>query len=154
MEKQTMNKLILTGIYLFVSFLHAENFGQRNLMPAEFWGNLSVEEKVSFVNGVYSAISLLKKHHEHEVYRQHKHDPNWSQPYYIERYYNIIDEYQSETVGYDLRVIALHMDALYANYDNRKIPIMEALRIVSLSQDGDRSRADLKLLQAQRKYSY
>jgi hypothetical protein len=31
---------------------------------------------------------------------------------------------------------------------------MEALRIVSLSQDGNRSRADLKLLQAQRKYMH
>jgi len=154
MEKKVMNKIIISAMYILTSILHAENFGQRDLMPAEFWGNLSVEEKVSFVNGVYSATSILKKHHEHEVYRQHKHDPNWSQPYYIERYYDIIDEYLSETVGYDLRVIALHMDALYANYDNRKIPIMEAIRIVSLSQDGDRSRADLKLLQAQRKYMH
>lgn len=148
-----MTKLlpILIGLW---SLLQAENFGQKNVMPSEYWSQLSLEEKVSFINGVFSATSTLKKHHEHEVYRQHKHDPNWSQPYYIERFYDIVDEYHSETVGYDLRVIALHMDALYANYDNKKIPIMDALRIVSLAQDGDRSRADLKLLQAQRKFAF
>ena len=80
------------------------------------------------------------------------HDKNWIQPYYIDRYYSIIDEYHSEQVGYDLKIIALHMDALYANSDNLNIPIMEAIKVVSLMQDGDREKANLRLLQLQRKY--
>ena len=63
-----------------------------------------------------------------------------------------IDEYHSEQVGYDLKIIALHMDALYANSDNLNIPIMEAIKVVSLMQDGDREKANLRLLQLQRKY--
>ena len=38
------------------------------------------------------------------------------------------------------------------NPDNVKIPILEAMRIVSLMQDGYRDKANIRLLQAQRKY--
>jgi hypothetical protein len=44
------------------------------------------------------------------------------------------------------------MDAFYVNSDNYNIPVMEALRIVSLMQDGERKKANLRLLKAQRKY--
>ena len=47
----------------------------------------------------------------------------------------------------------MHMDAFYTNSDNYNIPIMEALRIVSLIQDGDNQKANLRLLKAQRTYS-
>ncbi|MBT3300518.1 MAG: hypothetical protein HN657_04200 [Candidatus Marinimicrobia bacterium] len=148
-----MTRYFLLSLLLVSSLFAEGEFQKKKKSPSEFWGRLSTGHKVSFINGVYSAVTTMKRHHKHEVYRQHKGDPNWTRPYYIERYYEIIDEYYSESVGYDLRVLALHMDALYANYDNRNIPIMEALHIVSLAQDGDRSRADLKLLQAQRKYN-
>ena len=45
------------------------------------------------------------------------------------------------------------MDAFYSNSDNIKIPVMESLRIVSLIQDGERDKANLRLLKAQRKYN-
>tara|TARA_Y100000766_G_scaffold177567_1_gene152422 strand:+ start:86 stop:517 length:432 start_codon:yes stop_codon:yes gene_type:complete len=120
--------------------------------PSSFWISLSNKEKISFINGTYSALSVLKKKHKDEVAKQYLHDKNWIQPYYIDRYYSIIDEYHSEQVGYDLKIIALHMDALYANSDNLNIPIMEAIKVVSLMQDGDREKANLRLLQLQRKY--
>jgi len=120
--------------------------------PSSFWISLSNKEKISFINGAYSALSVLKKKHKDEVAKQYLHDKNWIQPYYIDRYYSIIDEYHSEQVGYDLKIIALHMDALYANSDNLNIPIMEAIKVVSLMQDGDREKANLRLLQLQRKY--
>ena len=31
--------------------------------PYIFWKNKSQEEKISFINGAYGAISVLKKHH-------------------------------------------------------------------------------------------
>ena len=120
--------------------------------PSSFWISLSNKEKISFINGTYSALSVLKKKHKDEVAKQYLHDKNWIQPYYIDRYYSIIDEYHSEQVGYDLKIIALHVDALYANSDNSNIPILEAIKIVSLIQDGDREKANLRLLQLQRKY--
>ncbi|MFL2994487.1 MAG: hypothetical protein ACJZ1Y_02615 [Candidatus Neomarinimicrobiota bacterium] len=120
--------------------------------PSSFWISLSNKEKISFINGTYSALSVLKKKHKDEVAKQYLHDKNWIQPYYIDRYYSIIDEYHSEQVGYDLKIIALHVDALYANSDNLNIPIMEAIKVVSLMQDGDREKANLRLLQLQRKY--
>ena len=141
-------------LFLIISILVQVLFSQVELKqsPSSFWMSLSKKEKISFINGTYSALSVLKKKHKDEVAKQYLHDKNWIQPYYIDRYYSIIDEYHSEQVGYDLKIIALHMDALYANSDNLNIPIMEAIKVVSLMQDGDREKANLRLLQLQRKY--
>ena len=81
------------------------------------------------------------------------HNNNWVEPYYIQRFYDITDEYRSNEVGYNLKIIAMHMDAFYTNSDNSRIPVMESLRIVSLIQDGERDRANLRLLKAQRKHN-
>ena len=137
-------------IFLLVQILFSQSEIKQS--PSSFWISLSNKEKISFINGTYSALSVLKKKHKDEVAKQYLHDKNWIQPYYIDRYYSIIDEYHSEQVGYDLKIIALHMDALYANSDNLNIPIMEAIKVVSLMQDGDREKANLRLLQLQRKY--
>ena len=120
--------------------------------PSEFWFSLSSKEKISFINGAYSALSVLKKKHKEEVAKQYLNDKNWIEPYYIERYYSLIDEYSSESVGYDLQLITMHMDALYTNSDNINIPILESMKVVSLIQDGNRKKANLRLLQLQRKY--
>ena len=130
-------------------------FGQnsvKNEYPSSFWLSLSAKEKISFVNGAYSAMSVLKNEHKKEVAKQYLHDKNWIEPYYIERYYSVIEEYRSEKVGYDIQIITMHMDAFYANSDNLNIPIMDALKVVSLIQDGMREKANLRLLQLQRKY--
>ena len=125
---------------------------QNTQSPSEFWFSLSSKEKISFINGAYSALSVLKKKHKEEVAKQYLNDKNWIEPYYIERYYSLIDEYFSESVGYDLQLITMHMDALYTNSDNINIPILEAMKVVSLIQDGNRKKANLRLLQLQRKY--
>ena len=143
-----MKKVVVVFICLFcVNALAASK-----ILPYDFWSSLSKSEKLSFVNGAYGAISLLKKNHKDEVAKQYLHDKNWIQPYYIERFYDITDEYLSEEIGYNLSIIVMHMDALYANSDNHKIPVLEAMRVVSLMQDGLRDRANLRLLQLQRKY--
>ena len=143
-----MNRIIIFFFILSI-FLNAE---EKKAVPSKFWLDLSEKEKISFINGAYGAMSLLKNHHKNEVRKQFLHDKNWIQPYYIDRYYSIIDEYHSEQIGYDLKIIALHVDALYANSDNLNIPIMEAIKVVSLMQDGDREKANLRLLQLQRKH--
>ena len=141
-------------LFLIIFLLVQISFSQSEIKqsPSSFWISLSNKEKISFINGAYSALSVLKKKHKDEVAKQYLHDKNWIQPYYIDRYYSIIDEYHSEQVGYDLKIIALHVDALYANSDNLNIPIIEAIKVVSLMQDGDREKANLRLLQLQRKY--
>lgn len=141
----------ISVIYFTVSFIFCQ-VSTQNQLSINFWTGLSEPEKISFVNGAYGTISLLKKHHQHEVRKQYLHDKNWVQPYYIERFYDIADEYRSEEAGYNLKIIIMHMNAFYSNSDNIKIPILEAMRIVSLMQDGYRDKANIRLLQAQRKY--
>ena len=140
----------ISVIYFTVSFIFCQ-VSTQNQLSVNFWTGLSEPEKISFVNGAYGTISLLKKHHQHEVRKQYLHDKNWVQPYYIERFYDIADEYRSEEAGYNLKIIIMHMNAFYSNSDNVKIPILEAMRIVSLMQDGYRDKANIRLLQAQRK---
>ena len=139
-------------VVFFMCFLNMNGQNANKTLPSDFWSSLSASEKLSFINGAYGAISLLKKSHKDEVAKQYLHDKNWIQPYYIERFYEIADEYLSEEAGYNLSIIVMHMDALYANSDNHKIPVLEAMRVVSLMQDGLRDRANLRLLQLQRKY--
>ena len=143
-------KTIIYSILLSVNLLIGQ--AQSTKSPSEFWSSLSLKEKISFVNGAYSALSVLKKKHKEEVAKQYLNDRNWIEPYYIERYYSLIDEYFSESVGYDLQLITMHMDALYTNSDNINIPVLEAMKVVSLMQDGKRKKANLRLLQLQRKY--
>ena len=95
----------------------------------------------------------MKAHHKAEVRKQFIHADNWVEPYYIERFYDIADEYRSEEVGYNLKIIAMHMDAFYTNSDNLNIPVLEALRVVSLMQDGEQKTANVRLLRAQQKYN-
>jgi len=144
-----MIKLMLVILMCFVDM---DGQTANKILPSDFWSSLSDPEKLSFVNGAYGAISALKKSHKDEVAKQYLHDKNWIQPYYIERFYDIADEYLSEEAGYNLSIIVMHMDALYVNSDNHKIPVLEAMRVVSLMQDGLRDRANLRLLQLQRKY--
>ena len=127
-------------------------FPQSKSSPSDFWNGYSQEEKIAFINGAYGAIAKLKSHHKSEVKKQFMHDDNWVEPYYIERYYSISDEYIAEEVGYNIKIIALHMDAFYTNSDNVSIPVMQALRIVSLMQDGESEAANLRLLRAQQKF--
>ena len=142
-----MNKIILLWFTTLITI-----YGQ-NSTPAEFWIGYTQEEKIAFINGAYGTVAKLKAHHKTEVRKQYMHDDNWVEPYYIERFYQIADEYLANEVGYNLKIIALHMDAFYSNSDNLNIPVMEALRIVSLMQDGENRTANTRLLRAQQKHN-
>jgi len=141
-----MNKIFLLWFITLTT-----TYGQ-NSAPAEFWIRYTQKEKIAFINGVYGTVAKLKSHHKTEVKKQYMHDDNWVEPYYIERFYQISDEYLANEIGYNLKIIALHMDAFYSNSDNLNIPVMEALRIVSLMQDGENRTANTRLLRAQQKY--
>tara|TARA_A100001037_G_scaffold72355_1_gene64709 strand:+ start:5134 stop:5559 length:426 start_codon:yes stop_codon:yes gene_type:complete len=136
---------------ILIIFILTSIFAQEST-PAEFWSSYSQEEKIAFINGAYGAIAKLKAHHQAELRKQFLHEENFVEPYYIERFYDIADEYRSKEVGYNLKIIALHMDAFYTNSDNLNIPVLEALRVVSLMQDGEQRTANVRLLRAQQKY--
>ncbi len=120
--------------------------------PADYWGSLTDTEKLAFVNGAYTAMSRAKAVHIEEVKKMYGRDPYYREPYFIERFYEVVDEHIAEGVGYNIDIIVQAMDALYANYDNVLIPVIEALRVVSTAQDGDQQTANVLLLKAQRKY--
>jgi len=108
--------------FLVLSLLVSFSLGQKRT-PAMYWESLEMKEKVAFVNGVYAAGAKLKFHHRQEVKKQFNQDPNWVEPYYIERFYEIVDEHRSKKAGYQVNLVAEAMDAFYSNYDNTAIPI-------------------------------
>jgi len=138
---------------LYILFFSLSLLNAQDISPSKFWLNYNTDQKIAFINGAYGAISKLKSHHQSEVHKQFMHDLNWVEPYYIERFYEIADEYRSNIVGYDLIIIASHMDAFYSNSDNFNIPIFDALRIVSLVQDGENKKANIRLLRSQQKHN-
>ena len=142
----------MKNISLLIMFIVTLLIG-KDAAPSEFWKSYSQEEKIAFINGAYGTVSKLKAHHKSEVRKQYMHDDNWVEPYYIERFYQIADEYLANEIGYNLKIVALHIDAFYSNSDNVNIPVMEALRIVSLMQDGENKTANSRLLRAQQKHN-
>ena len=86
---------------IFVSIISGQSEA-----PADYWTKLSQGEKVAFVNGAYGGIARMKLHHEKEVQKQYMSNPYWVQPYYINRFYDIVDEHISQGVTYDLNIIA------------------------------------------------
>ena len=143
-----MNKKVVFLLFCFTII-----FGQKK-SPASYWDSLESNEKAAFINGVYATGAKLKYHHKQEINKQYNQNPSWVEPYFVERFYEIIDEHRSRKAGYDVSVIAKALNAFYSNYDNIQIPLLEALRIVSLAQDGKTEKADLYLLKAQKRYKY
>jgi hypothetical protein len=94
----------------------------------------------------------MKSHHQRQVKEQYLGNDNWVRPYFIDRYYEIIDEHISRNVEGHIDIISKAMDAFYSNSDNSNIPVMEAIRIVSMVQDEKGKKANLYLLKAQKKY--
>ncbi len=137
---------------LIITFCLIVSINAQDRTPAEFWYGMNENEKVSFVNGAYSAVSVMKSHHQRQVKEQYLGNDNWVRPYYIDRYYEIADEHISKEVEGNINIISQAMDAFYSNSDNGNIPVMEAIRIVSMVQDGDLQKANLYLIKAQRKY--
>ncbi len=142
--KQLLSILVIS---ISITMLSAQS-----ATPSNYWDSLTDSEKLAFVNGAYTAVSAIKSFHMEEVKKQYGHDPYWREPYFIERYYEIVDQHIAEGVGYNIEIIVKAMDALYSNFDNSLIPVMTALRIVSTAHDGDRDKADVLLLKAQRSY--
>ena len=139
-----MKKIILL---ILVFTMHAQE-----RTPADFWYGMEEIEKVSFVNGAYSATSAMKLHHQHQVKEQYVGNDSWVRPYFIDRYYEIVDEHISTNVKGHIDIISKAMDAFYSNSDNANIPVIEAIRIVSMVQDDKDKKANLYLMKAQRKY--
>ena len=138
---------------IFLIFCFSISLSQKK-SPASYWESLEVGEKSAFINGVYATGAKLKYHHKQEINKQYNQNPGWVEPYFIERFYEIVDEHRSKKAGYDVGLISKALDAFYSNFDNMQIPLLEALRIVSLAQDGKTEKADLYLLKAQKKYKY
>ena len=143
-----MNKIVVLLLFCFTMV-----FSQKK-SPASYWESLKVDEKTAFINGVYATGAKLKYHHKQEINKQYNQNPSWVEPYFVERFYEIIDEHRSRKAGYDVSIIAKALDAFYSNYVNTQIPLLEGLRIVSLAQDDKTEKADLYLIKAQKRYKY
>ena len=56
-------KIILALLILYLSF----DLKAQNNSPSAYWASLKKNEKIAFINGVYSASPKVKYHHKQEV---------------------------------------------------------------------------------------
>ena len=90
---------------VFLIFCFTMAFGQKK-SPASYWESLKVNEKAAFINGVYATGAKLKYHHKQEINKQYNQNPGWIEPYFVERFYEIIDEHRSRKAGYDVSAVS------------------------------------------------
>ena len=98
-----MIKKIILLLFCFALIL-----GQKK-SPASYWESLEMKEKVAFINGVYATGAKLKYHHKQEINKQYNQNPGWVEPYFVERFYEIINEHRSKKAGYDVTVSYTHL---------------------------------------------
>ncbi|MFQ6607894.1 MAG: hypothetical protein ACE5EE_05075 [Fidelibacterota bacterium] len=138
-------KNLLMSIVLVSTILHAQPESD-----SEYWLSLTQEQKITFLQGIYTGITKSLQVLTEEATRQEKKDRFWSPPFVHENSIKRLNELYSEKVGQDFEWMATLVNSFYANPDNYHISIMDALQILMLHESGEISRANELLLVKQR----
>lgn len=139
-----MRKLVI-AIILICSLVQAQPESD-----SEYWSELSSDQKVTFIKGIYTGVARSLQILNEEAARQQKRDPYWAQPFVHENSIKRLNEIYSEKIGHDFEWMVALLDAFYSNPDNSHIPVMDALHILMLHESGETTRANELLLRKQR----
>ncbi|MEE9166260.1 MAG: hypothetical protein V3U24_02185 [Candidatus Neomarinimicrobiota bacterium] len=141
-----MKRLLLFIVTVFISCPNGQDTSHR-----DFWESLDANERIAFVEGVYSGLGESLKVMNEEAMRQRKQDRFWVPPFVHEHSARTLREYFPVDQDLDYTLVAGHLDAFYSNPDNAHIAVMSALFIIMLHQAGETRRANELLLVEQKK---
>jgi hypothetical protein len=139
-----MRKLTI-AMTLFVSLMQAQPGSD-----SVYWSNLSEDQKVVLLQGIYTGVARSLQIMSEETNRQEKRDPYWAQPFVLENSIKRLNEFYTQEAESDYKLLLSLMDAFYSNPDNSHIPVMDALHIIMLHESGEQIRANKLLLRKQR----
>ncbi|MFQ6673771.1 MAG: hypothetical protein ACE5GH_03165 [Fidelibacterota bacterium] len=133
-----------------IAFTVLSILGGQTPGDSEFWHSLEQNEKVAFVQGVYTGLAQSLEILRTEGARQKHQDPYWSPPFVHEHSAQRLKEYYLKEGSFDYTQAVDLLDAFYTNPDNAHVDIMVALHILMLHQNGETRRANELLLLKQR----
>ena len=120
-------------------------------MTGRIWNQWEHEHKVLYLVGFYDGY---KAHGL--VFNQAEHDHPFREPFstppsLIVRYKADRTEYYSRNLKLNFNLISDFIDIFYTDPDNLDIPVTEAIRIITLRDEGQTERADFLLRTERRK---
>ena len=110
------------------------------------WISMEKNEKLFFLEGFFVSQITLNKYLQDAIKYDSSGDPYWQKPFVLVMYEQNLKEFSSSKIGINTIKISDYLDAFYQDSQNIKIPIVEAIRIISLRADGNNERADWFIL--------
>ena len=110
------------------------------------WISMKKNEKLFFLEGFFVSQITLNKYLQDAIKYDSSGDPYWQKPFVLVMYEQNLKEFSSSKIGTNTTKISDYLDAFYQDSQNIKIPIVEAIRIISLRADGNNERADWFIL--------
>ena len=110
------------------------------------WISMKKNEKLFFLEGFFVSQITLNKYLQDAIKYDSSGDPYWQKPFVLVMYEQNLKEFSSSKIGINTIKISDYLDAFYQDSKNIKIPIVEAIRIISLRADGNNERADWFIL--------
>ena len=105
------------------------------------WISMKKNEKLFFLEGFFVSQITLNKYLQDAIKYDSSGDPYWQKPFVLVMYEQNLKEFSSSKIGINTIKISDYLDAFYQDSQNIKIPIVEAIRIISLRADGNNERA-------------
>ena len=130
-----MRFLIIILLFNLTSATNFESTGNN-------WISMKKNEKLLFLEGFFVSQITLNKYLQDAVKYDSSGDPYWQKPFVLVMYEQNLKEFSSSKIGIDTIKISDYLDAFYQDSQNMKIPLVEAIRIISLRADGNIERAD------------
>jgi hypothetical protein len=124
--------------------------GINNDINGNDWQEWKSGEKEVFLKGFYSSQFTLNNHLEDAIKYDSAGDPYWQKPFSVVMYEQNLKEFMSVKIGLNVAEMSNRIGAFYGNFENKRIPIIEAIRIICLRADGNIERADWFVLQNRR----
>lgn len=136
----------LLGLLMLPIILHA----QRDI-TGRTWTRWEEGPKIAYLAGFYAGLKA-----DAAIFGQAERDhplrkPTERNPASVERYKVERREYYARSLKYDFKMICKLLDVFYTDPDNLLIPVPEAIRIITLREDGNHERADFLLMRERRK---
>lgn len=138
-----MTLLVLLGLPTFL-------FAQRDI-TGRTWTRWEESRKIAYLGGFYAGLKA-----DAAIFGQAERDHPFRKsvernPASVDRYKSERREFYARKLKYDFNMIRKLLDVFYTDPDNLLIPVPEAIRIITLREDGNSERADFLLLRERRK---
>jgi len=142
-----------TIIIVFFMFLNGVTMlfaQQERIITGVIWSRMKTDNKMYYVTGFLNGLEKAENILDINVRIQGKNEFAFTEPFYIQRTRERINDYIPDGDNRINLIIDL-VDVFYTDTNNLKIPFEAAVRIALARNAGDIERSDMWLLEVRRK---